>query len=235
MSVKTHTRPEGPKTERNGTALRPLPGLPEEVAQYIGDRPIIRGEDPGKYDALFTQIAAFVAPADQIEWIWTKDIVDALWEARRARRMRDQTLELGRHRAMKRLAENLLQDKRATPDFTKDVSEVVSSWNGPGGEAKMAEFLAQYGLDTSAIAAETFLNRAQVYEQADRMAANADKRRDALLREIERHRAWRAQHFRDAADIVDAEAEDVTAARSRSGSLQISDKSANDKRTKTHG
>ncbi|HEX9881611.1 MAG TPA: hypothetical protein VJ233_12685, partial [Hyphomicrobiaceae bacterium] len=75
-------------------------------------------------------------------------------------------------------------------------------------------------------------NRAQVYEQADRMAANADKRRDGLLREIERRRAWRAQHFRDAANIVDAEAEDVTAERPRSGSLQISDKSPNDKRTK---
>lgn len=235
MSVKTHTRPEGPETEREKPALRPLPGLPEEVAQYIGNRPILRGEDPREYDALFTQIAAFVAPADQIEWIWTKDIVDAVWEARRARRIRDQTLELGRPRAMKRLAENLLQDKRATPDFNKKVSEVVSSWNGPGGEAKMADFLAQYGLDPSAIAAETFLNRAQVYEQADRMAANADKRRDGLLREIERRRAWRAQHFRDAANIVDAEAEDVTAERPRSGSLQISDKSPNDKRTKTRG
>jgi hypothetical protein len=53
-----------------------------------------------------------------------------------------------------------------------------------------------------------------------------------LLREIERRRAWRAQHFRDAANIVDAEAEDVTAERPRSGSLQISDKSPNDKRTK---
>jgi len=106
---------------------------------------------------------------------------------------------------------------------------------GPGGEAKMAEFLAGYGLDPSAIAAETFLNRAQVYEQADRMAANADKRRDALLCEIERRRAWRAQNFRDSTNIVDAEAEDVTAERPRSGSLQISDKSPNDKRTKTRG
>jgi hypothetical protein len=41
------------------------------------------------------------------------------------------------------------------------VPKVVSSrWDW--GEAKMAEFLAQYGLDPSAIAAETFLNRAQV-------------------------------------------------------------------------
>ena len=88
MSVKTHTRPEGSETERDQTALRPLPGLPEEVAQYIGDRPILRGEDPRVYDALFSQIAAFVAAADQIEWIWTKDIVDAVWEARPARRAR---------------------------------------------------------------------------------------------------------------------------------------------------
>jgi hypothetical protein len=229
MSTETEPHTDHLEAEREGEPDRPLPGLPNAVAQFLGDRPIIGGEDPAAYDALFTQLAAFIKPADTIEWIWTKDIVDASWEARRARRIRDQVLELGRAPAMKRVAENLLQDKRATADFKKDVSKAVSSWMGPGGDVKMIKFLARYGLNPSAIAAETFLNRAQPYEQADRMAANADKRRDTLLREVERRRAVRAPRFRDATNIVDAEAEDVPTERSRSASLQIPDTSADDK------
>jgi hypothetical protein len=107
---------------------------------------------------------------------------------------------------MRRVAENLLQDKRGEPGFDKLVAKTVSSWMRPDGEAKMAEFLAQYDLDPSAIAAEVFMTRSQPYDQLERIAAAADKRRDAVFREIER----RAAQFRDAAKIVDAEAEEVT-------------------------
>ena len=74
----------------------------------------------------------------------------------------------------------------------------------------MAAFLRQYDLDPSAIAAEVFMTRGQPYDQLERIAAAADRRRDALLREIERRRAGRAEQFRDASKIVDAEAEEVT-------------------------
>ena len=54
------------------------------------------------------------------------------------------------------------------------------------------------------------MTRAQPYNQLERMAAAAGKRRDALLREIDHRRSWRAKQFRNASKIVDAEAEEVT-------------------------
>lgn len=187
-----------------------LPGIPPDVAEFIGRRPIVRGEDPSQYDVLFGRLAALISPDDAIEWIWTKDVADAHWEARRARRFRDEILDLGRLEAMRSVARNLLQNRRCEPGFDKLVADTVSAWMGPDGEANLAEFLRQYDLDPSAIAAEAFTARGQSYDQLERIAAAADKRRDALLREIERRRGWRAERFRDASKIVDAEAEEVT-------------------------
>jgi hypothetical protein len=130
---------------------------------------------------------------------------------------------------MRRVAENLLQDKRAVPGFDKLVNKTVSTWMGPGGEAKMAEFLAGHGLDPSAVAAEVFMNRSEPYEQLERIATGADKRRDALLRDIERRRAGRAERFREAANIVDAEAEEVTSQSSPAPAALQGSAQANDK------
>ena len=63
--------------------------LPSHIAELIGPPPVLRGEDPQQYDTVFSKVAAVVVPADEFEWIWVKDIADALWEGRRVRKMRD--------------------------------------------------------------------------------------------------------------------------------------------------
>ena len=198
--MSTPSQPEAKPAGRHKSP-KALQGIPKDVAEFIGDRPIVQGENPQQYDSLFGRLAALIAPRDPIEWIWTKDIADAHWEARRARRFRDEILDLGRFDAMRRVAENLLQQKRCGAGFEKLVEQTVSSWMEADGEVKMATFLRQYDLDPSAIAAEVFMTRGQPYDHLERIAAAADKRRDALFREIERRRAWRAEQFRDASKI----------------------------------
>jgi len=201
-----------PEAKHGGRHQPPetLQGIPKDVAEFIGNRPIVRGENPQQYDSLFGTLAELITPDDPIEWIWTKDIADAHWEARRARRFRDEILDLGRFDAMRRTAENLLQHRRCESNFDELVANTVSDWMQPDGEAKMAAFLRRYDLDPSAITAEVFMTRGQPYDQLERIAAAADRRRDGLLREIERRRGRRAKRFRDASEIVDAEAEEVT-------------------------
>lgn len=189
--------------------------LPDDLAEFVGPPPIIRGEDPQQYDRIFNRVAAAVVPADEIEWLWVRDITDAVWQGRRFQRMRDQIYELRRTVAMKQVVKTILQENAcdAAIGIKPQAEKLVAEWvkNGPDGEAQMAAFLAQYGLDTGAILAEIFLGRSHVFDQLERMAAAADKRRDAVIREIERRRAGRAKPFREAADIVDAEAEDLPA------------------------
>ena len=148
--------------------------------------------------------------------------------------MRDQIYELRRNGAMKQVVKTILQENAtdAAIGIKPQAEKLVAKWikNGPDGEAQMAEFLAKYGLDSGAILAEVFLGRSHVFDQLERMAAAADKRRDAGFREIERRRAGRAPRFRDAADIADAETEDVSA-KDTALPLQLSPSSADDKRT----
>jgi len=185
MATKTKSRPSDDQSRQLPTKSTPLPGVPRDVAEFIGGRPIVKGEDATQYDALFGKLTGLITPDDPMEWIWAKDVADAHWEAQRARRLRDQILDLGRFKAMRLVAENLLQDKRLEGGFRDLITETVSSWTGADGEAKLAEFLARYDLDPRAIAAEVFMNRSEVYDQLDRIAAAADKRRDAVFREIE--------------------------------------------------
>jgi hypothetical protein len=103
MSVKTHTRPEGPETERDQTALRPLPGCRKRwrSTSAIGQS----SEEKTCGWMRSSARSPLVAAADRSSGL-DQDIVDAVWEARRAAAC-DQVLELGRSRAMKRVVENL--------------------------------------------------------------------------------------------------------------------------------
>jgi hypothetical protein len=59
-------------------------------------------------------------------------------------------------------------------------------------------------------AARGFEARIEIFERIDRMAMAAEARRNAALRELERHRASLAQALRQASDdIIEAEYQDV--------------------------
>ena len=53
--------------------------------------PLVRGEDPAAYDQLAARITAAVAPANVIEEIWVRDVVDLVWDVVRLRPRRWRT------------------------------------------------------------------------------------------------------------------------------------------------
>jgi hypothetical protein len=60
------------------------------------------------------------------------------------------------------------------------------------------------------VAAEAFFDKISDFEQIDRMVMNAEARRNAALRELERHRATLAQALRQAGDdVIEADFEDI--------------------------
>jgi hypothetical protein len=54
----------------------------------FGPPPLIEGEDPAAYDELLVRISADVKPADILEDIWVRDVVDFTWEILSLRRLR---------------------------------------------------------------------------------------------------------------------------------------------------
>jgi hypothetical protein len=67
------------------TALSTLP--------FLGPPPLLKGEDPAVYNDLLARITGALKPADIVEEIWVREIVDLTWEAQRWRRLRDAFIE----------------------------------------------------------------------------------------------------------------------------------------------
>jgi hypothetical protein len=64
------------------------PHVPAHIVELLGTPPLLKGEDPKQYQALFAELARTVKPADIIEWLWVRDILDLTWDIIRYRRIK---------------------------------------------------------------------------------------------------------------------------------------------------
>ncbi len=184
--------------------------LPPNFDFVFEDRPLLPGEDADQYDVLRESIVQQVKPADVIEAIWVKDIIDLTWEAKRSRRMRNRILVQAR---MKAVVELIL------PAFQKENSVYIEGITGPSVETLAAgwasgnesstgrvnKYLQDRDLSAEDVTAHAFLLNLSAIERVDRLIFLVEHRRDALIREIERKRASLAQRLRAAPDILDVE------------------------------
>src|ERR1700719_4570768 len=74
----------------------------------LGPRPLIDGEDGTNYDVILERISADVAPADFVEEIWVRNVVDLVWESIRLRHLKSQLLHAAAHEGLARVLTPLL-------------------------------------------------------------------------------------------------------------------------------
>src|SRR5258708_15757297 len=89
-----------------GAALAPAsPTAPARTPSLalLGPRPLIDGEDGTNYDVILERISADVAPADFVEEIWVRNVVDLVWDSVRLRRLKSQLLQAAAHEGLERL------------------------------------------------------------------------------------------------------------------------------------
>jgi len=185
-----------------GAALpAPRPALPH--AALFGAPPLVGGEDAAAYDALTARIAGAVAPADVLEEMWVRDVVDLAWEALRLRRLKALLLTSA---APEGLTELLSPALGAAP-----ARELADEWAAGGRRAgrRVDTLLKAAGLARDAVTAQTLSLHIDGVERIDRMIMLAKARRAAALQEIERHRASLAQGLRRALAAEDAGDADV--------------------------
>jgi hypothetical protein len=169
----------------------------------LGPRPLIHGEDGTSYDVILERISADVVPADFVEEIWVRNVVDLVWESIRLRRLKSQLLHAAAHEGLERVLTPLLGWTRA--------NQLSKTW-ASGDEQALCEverLLGRAGLTIDAVMAQTLAARIDDVERIDRMAIVAEARRDAVLREIRSRRAAFGQALRRAGHAIDAEFEDV--------------------------
>jgi hypothetical protein len=179
--------------ETGGTAL---PGSPADFGSS--------SRDAGAYDELLVRVSAAVRPADIFEEIWVRDIVDLVWEAFRLRRLKACVMTAGARFALSQTLGPLVGWPQA--------DGLARSWAArePGAVAEIEAHLATAGIGLEGVAARGLCHELGFVERIDRLIMAAEARRNAALREIDRHRATLGRQLRQA--VLEAEAQEVAIA-----------------------
>ena len=94
--------PRLPSTSANAPPARP------SAVPFLAPPPLIEGEDAAAYDDLLARISGTLKPADILEEIWVRDVVDLVWDVFRLRRLKVHLLTAAAHEGMAKLIGPLL-------------------------------------------------------------------------------------------------------------------------------
>jgi hypothetical protein len=188
-------------------------GQPPAKWNFFGPAPLLEGEDAAAYDDLLARVSGAVKPSDILEEIWVRDVVDLVWDALRLRRLKASLIATKAHNGLVQILEPLSDWASARA--------LAKAWakRDPGAIKEVDVLLASADLTMDAVMAQTLALKLDAVERIDRMIMSAEARRNAVLREVDRHRASVAQALRRAANVEDAQFEEV-------GAKQIVDRSA---------
>lgn len=195
-----------PKKAEASTKIRPVTKL-----SIFGAPPLVPGEDSAGYDQLLERVSGAVKPGDILEEIWVRDLVDNTWEILRLRRAKKAAIANGVPDA---LGSALLpvfgpQDK---PWYPEGLSELVEKWatGDAAAVSKVAELMASAKLTMDTIIDRAFVNAIETIERIEHLITIAEHRRNAILREMERHRASFAAVLRKGiSDVEDVDFQPV--------------------------
>src|SRR5262245_29067373 len=85
------------------------PPVPAERWDLFGPPPLFDGENTESYDELLARISAAVKPADILEEIWVRDIVDLAWEALRLRKLKANLMTATAYKGLEQILEPLVE------------------------------------------------------------------------------------------------------------------------------
>jgi hypothetical protein len=192
-------------TDRTKLAVRQKRAVEiPSAASFFGPPPLIDGENAAEYEELFDRVSATVKPKSVIEQMWVRDITDLTWEIRRMRHLKAELLKSVLSQGVDTVLHHLLDSSEAY--------HLSDQWKArsPGAVDKVNELFASRGLSMDAAVAEALSANIDQIDRIDRMTMNAEARRNATLREVDRYRAGLALALRKASeDVIEAEFQDT--------------------------
>jgi hypothetical protein len=179
-------------------ASRPEKCRPDlaEHRTLFGPPPLFDGEEE-IYHQLAIEISTAVTPADIFEDIWVRDVVDLTLEVFRLRRLTANLINANEYKGLTETLAPLVGQSQAetlAEGWAARKSDVVEEVN---------KILTSAGLTTDSILAQTFSLKMDDIERIEHMMALAEARRNATLREIDRHRQTLGQKLRRAAQQLE--------------------------------
>ena len=170
--------------------------LPQQQAvAFAGPAALLAGERAAGYDDLLARVTETLKPADVLEHIWVRDVVDLSWEVFRLRRIKVELMAAAAWEGMAKVLE----------PFVDHTEEAGKAWfRGDSDITQKAQAaLARAGQSMDAVAARTFSARIGDFERISRMTTAAEARRNAALHELDIHRASFALRLRHALHAVE--------------------------------
>ena len=176
------------------------PTISPEIQSLLGKRPLMTGEDPSAYDDLLTQVSLSVKPADAIEWLWVKDVVDLVCDIQRLRRVKSGILSEARREALQSLVSAHHTPSKIWPTTRDLVQDYIA------GEARarkeVDELIRNRDQQVDEAVSKDIQYRLKTLERIEYMIASAESRRDKILREMETRRSSMARRLREASQQV---------------------------------
>lgn len=169
----------------------------------FGPPPLIDGESKEAYEAFAAQLRAAVAPADAIEEMLLRDIVDPFWEVQRLRRLKGKYLQVVVRDGLKPVLDPFF-------DY-QPLRELIEAWarRDPDALKTVGSVLQEAGLDMEHVTALAMMKHLKDFDGIDRQTAVAENCRNQALRELERHRESLARRLQSVAQVIDAEFREV--------------------------
>jgi len=166
--------------------------------------PALNGnDDSAAWHDLAERIVGAVKPADILEDIWVRDVVDLVWDVVRLRRLKAHLFAVGASDGMA----HLLRGIGDMPTLK------ARGWAArePQAVATVNRMLSAAGLDMGHVEASAFVTQIEKFDRIERMLAAAEARRAAAIDRIEDRRAVLAQQLRVAANAAERAADGAPA------------------------
>jgi hypothetical protein len=170
--------------------------------------PLFPGESEAEYVAFAERFVSTTKPADAIEEILVRDVIDLTWECFRLRRIKAGLVKANMRDGVGKILTTVGGGENGNPA----VRELSEAWAAGDREARaeVQRVLEEANLSLDEVTANTVDANLDSFERLDRMLASSEARRNNALREIDRHReAFGAATRRALDDAVDVEFRDV--------------------------
>jgi hypothetical protein len=158
--------------------------------------PLFEGEEKS-YEQLLIEVSRAVMPADFLENLWVHDFVYHTIEVLRLRRITRDLMTINRYNGLAETLRPLVgrsQAETLAEGWAAHKSDVIEDVN---------KILTSAGLSTEAILAHTFSLKLNDIERIEHLIWLHETRRDAVLREIDRHRQMLGQKLRRVAQQLE--------------------------------
>jgi hypothetical protein len=174
------------------------PSEPPKGLELFLDNPALVGSERREdYDKFFWAIAAAVNPANAIEWLLVKQLVDLSWDIERDRRIKAEIIKLKQREAKYPL--DMIR-------FKADLDRLTMEKENPSTFKKKKPEPEPEENDNIPLLAKALIDGADDINDIDRRIAFSESRRSTVLRELDRYTESLARKLdRASSDIVDGE------------------------------